>query len=390
MDTSEMNSPQELIEDIRNGKMVILIDDENRENEGDLVLASDFVTPEKINFMIAEARGLVCLALTEKQVNQLNLHQMVPLDKNSSSHKTAFTVSIEAKQGVSTGISAADRAQTIRIASHPNTQPEDISTPGHIFPIRAQDGGILKRAGHTEGSVDLARLAGLNPAAVICEIMNSDGTMARVDQLQSFAKKHKMKIGTIVDLIKYRLQTETYVHQILESEIIDTHNESRKLKVFKDLISDNEHFAVCVGKHKPGDIVPVRMHSQNIIDDLLGGYSKGQQRLQESLKYFDSRGQGVLVYIRKPENLRNKYTTPQKAFSIDDKNYGIGAQILKVMGLEKIELLTDSPKKMSGLKAFGIEVKSYRSFSSLNSPREPFPNSSPKTSPLQSSKDLVQ
>lgn len=383
-----MNSAKELIEDIRNGKMVILIDDENRENEGDLVLASDFVTPEKINFMIAQARGLVCLALTEKQVNRLHLHQMVPWDKNSSSHKTAFTVSIEAKKGVSTGISAADRAQTIRIASHPNAQPQDISTPGHIFPIRAQDGGVLKRAGHTEGSMDLARLAGLNPAAVICEIMNSDGTMARVDQLQSFAQKHGLKLGTIVDLIKYRLQTETYVHQILESKIIDIHNRPRILKVFKDLISGNEHFALCVGEPKSEEVIPVRMHSQNIIDDLFGGYSKGQQRLQESLKYFDSCGQGVFVYIRKAENLKKKYTSPRKAFPIDHKNYGIGAQILKVMGLKRIELLTDSPKKMSGLKAFGLEVESYRPFSSLNSEKLFLNPSQKETSPTPPLKDL--
>jgi 3,4-dihydroxy 2-butanone 4-phosphate synthase / GTP cyclohydrolase II len=224
-----MNHPSELIEDIKNGKMIILIDDEDRENEGDLVLAADFVTPEKINFMISEARGLVCLALTEEQVEKLELSQMVPTHKNNSSNKTAFTVSIEATEGVSTGISAADRAHTIRVATHPNAKSSEVSTPGHVFPIMAREGGVLKRAGHTEGSVDLSRLAGLNPAAVICEIMNPDGTMARVNDLKDFALKHNLKIGTIVDLIKYRLQTESLVSKV--SETIKTINDGMKINV---------------------------------------------------------------------------------------------------------------------------------------------------------------
>lgn len=204
----EFNSTAELIEDIRNGKIVILVDDEDRENEGDLVLAADHVSPSLINFMAVEARGLICLSLTGQQVDRLQLPPMVPDSLNRSPNKTAFTISIEASTGVSTGISAADRAHTIKVASNPNAKPSDVIMPGHIFPIRAQEGGVINRAGHTEGSVDLARLAGLNPAAVICEVMNLDGTMARVNDLKSFAKKHNLKIGTIVDLIAYRSKLE--------------------------------------------------------------------------------------------------------------------------------------------------------------------------------------
>ncbi|MCB0350214.1 MAG: 3,4-dihydroxy-2-butanone-4-phosphate synthase, partial [Bdellovibrionales bacterium] len=208
-----MNSITEIIEDIRSGKMVILVDDENRENEGDLILAADFITPQAVNFMATEARGLICLSLSKEQIARLGLSLMVKDDHNYSPNKTAFTVSIEAASGVSTGISAADRSHTIRVASNPLAKPSDVITPGHIFPIIAQSGGVLKRAGHTEASVDLARLAGLNSAAVICEIMNPDGTMARVDELKAFASKHNIKIGTIEDLIKYRLENESFVEE---------------------------------------------------------------------------------------------------------------------------------------------------------------------------------
>lgn len=361
-----MNTPQELIEDIRNGKMVILIDDEDRENEGDIVLAADFVSPENINFMIAEARGLVCLALTEPQVRQLDLSQMVPLHKNNSSNQTAFTVSIEATEGVSTGISAADRAHTIRVAAHPNAKASDVSTPGHIFPITAKEGGVLKRAGHTEGSVDLARLAGLNPAAVICEIINPDGTMARVDDLKAFADKHDMKIGTIVDLIKYRLKTESLVEKVAESDVTNSFGTDLKVQVYKDTLTGDEHLAFVKGQISKSDVVTVRMQSQNTVDDLLGGSSHGHQKIQTCLNYFELKQNGVLIYIQKNQNLEKRLNYNEVDSQMDEKSYGVGAQILKKMGLTKINLITDSPKNMNGLIAFGLEISGHTSFAELN------------------------
>jgi 3,4-dihydroxy 2-butanone 4-phosphate synthase / GTP cyclohydrolase II len=357
-----MNHPSELIEDIKNGKMIILIDDEDRENEGDLVLAADFVTPEKINFMISEARGLVCLALTEEQVEKLELSQMVPTHKNNSSNKTAFTVSIEATEGVSTGISAADRAHTIRVATHPNAKSSEVSTPGHVFPIMAREGGVLKRAGHTEGSVDLSRLAGLNPAAVICEIMNPDGTMARVNDLKDFALKHNLKIGTIVDLIKYRLQTESLVSKV--SETIKTINDGMKInvQVFKDNLTGDEHFAFSKGAVQPDQIVSVRMQSQNTIDEIIDGESKSQTKLNLCLKYFQTISAGVLIYIQKKQSYEQILNSESQNYGIDEKNIGVGAQILKSMNLKKINLITDTPKNLSALKAFGLEIVQHTSF----------------------------
>lgn len=360
-----MNTPLELIEDIRNGKMVILVDDEDRENEGDIVLAADFVSPENINFMVAEARGLVCLAMTEKQVQQLELTQMVPLHKNNSSNQTAFTVSIEATEGVSTGISAADRAHTIRVAAHPNAKASDVSTPGHIFPIMAREGGVLKRAGHTEGSVDLARLAGLNPAAVICEIMNPDGTMARVKDLEAFAQKHDLKIGTIVDLIKYRLRNESLVEQVAVTEVENSLGTKLKVFVYKDILTGDEHLAFVKGTIAKDDKVTVRMQSQNIVDDIVGGSTKGFQKIQMCLNYFESHQKGVLIYIQKNQNLEKKLNYNEIDTGMDEKNFGVGAQILKKMGLTQISLITDSPKNMNALKAFGVEIVDHISFDQI-------------------------
>ncbi len=360
-----MNHPHELIEDIRNGKMVILIDDEDRENEGDIILAADFVTPEKINFMIAEARGLVCLALTEKQVNQLELSQMVPIHKNNSSNQTAFTVSIEATDGVSTGISAADRAHTIRVAAHPNAKASEVSTPGHIFPIMAREGGVLKRAGHTEGSVDLARLAGLNPAAVICEIMNPDGTMARVGDLKAFALKHDLKIGTIVDLIKYRLKTESLVELVAESEVENNFGTHIKVSVYRDTLTGDEHVAFVKGFIDVSQPVTVRMQSQDMVDDLIGGSSKSHLKINNCLKYFEYKNSGVLIYLQKKQSLEKKLNYSEFDSSMDEKNFGVGAQILKKMGLNQINLITDTPKNLNTLKAFGVEIVSNISFSEI-------------------------
>ncbi len=362
-----MNTPLELIEDIRNGKMVILIDDEDRENEGDIVLAADFVSPENINFMVAEARGLVCLALSEKQVKRLDLNQMVPIHKNNSSNQTAFTVSIEATEGVSTGISAADRAHTIRVAAHPNAKSNEVSTPGHVFPIMAREGGVLKRAGHTEGSVDLARLAGLNPAAVICEIMNPDGTMARVKDLKVFAKKHNMKIGTIVDLIKHRLSSESLVEKVAESEVQNSFGSTLMVSVFKDTLTGDEHLAFVKGQITGEENITVRMQSQNIIDDIVGGVSLGHQKIQACLNYFELKTSGVLIYIRKNENFEKRLNYNEIDPGMDEKNFGVGAQILKKMGLTKIDLITDSPKNMHALKAFGVKIVSHTSFDHIKS-----------------------
>ena len=361
-----MNTPLELIEDIRNGKMVILVDDEDRENEGDIVLAADFVSPENINFMVAEARGLVCLAITEKQVQKLELTQMVPMHKNNSSNQTAFTVSIEATEGVSTGISAADRAHTIRVAAHPNAKASDVSTPGHIFPIMAREGGVLKRAGHTEGSVDLARLAGLNPAAVICEIMNPDGTMARVNDLKDFAAKHDLKIGTIVDLIKYRLRHESLVEQVAKTEVQSSLGSPLKVFVYKDTLTGDEHLAFVKGQISKNDKVTVRMQSQNLVDDLIGGPTQGLQKIQACMSYFETQKSGVLIYIQKKQNLEKKLNYNELDAGMDEKNFGVGAQILKKMGLTQISLITDSPKNMIALKAFGVEIVDHISFEKVH------------------------
>jgi 3,4-dihydroxy 2-butanone 4-phosphate synthase / GTP cyclohydrolase II len=263
-----MNSALELIEDIRNGRMVILVDDEDRENEGDIVLAADFVTPELVNFMAKEARGLICLALNPEQIERLGLPPMVGPRNNHSPNKTAFTVSIEAASGVSTGISAADRAHTIRVASNPSAESEDVIMPGHVFPIRAQKGGVLKRAGHTEGSVDLARLAGLNPAAVICEIMKEDGTMARLPDLKEFAQKFNLKIGTIEDLIRHRLETETLVRQVAD-EVLPNHFP----RIFESKFLNPLWMSPRISsfkKDKSKKIVPtlVRVQVENVLGDV--------------------------------------------------------------------------------------------------------------------------
>lgn len=363
-----MNHPKELIEDIRNGKMVILVDDEDRENEGDLVMAADFISPEAVNFMITEARGLVCLALTAAQVERLKLDQMIPLDKNKSQNKTAFTVSIEAAKGVSTGISPADRAHTIRVASHPNAVASDISVPGHIFPIRAQNGGVLKRAGHTEGSVDLARMAGLNPAAVICEIINPDGSMARVSDLKDFAQKHDLKIGTIVDLIEYRLQTETFVEETTHHSTVDMNDDNVVVKVFKDELEGQEHLAIIKGDIKKGEPTYVRVQAQNTLDELIGGVSDSRQKIEACLNFFSEESPGVLVYLQKDQNLTQQVSNIDRKLPMDIKNYGVGAQILKALGLTQVKLITDSDNTPSTIKAYGIEIVEAVPFSKIATP----------------------
>ncbi|MBX3032451.1 MAG: 3,4-dihydroxy-2-butanone-4-phosphate synthase [Bdellovibrionaceae bacterium] len=361
----EFHRPEELIADIREGRMVVLVDDEDRENEGDLVLAADHVNAAAINFMAAEARGLICLALAPQQIDRLQLPQMVRDDMNFTPNKTAFTVSIEASSGVSTGISAADRAHTIRVASNPQAKASDVHMPGHVFPIRAQQGGVLKRAGHTEGSVDLARLAGLNPAAVICEVMNPDGSMARVSDLREFARKHGLKIGTIVDLIQYRLQNETLVEEVLEQELPERFGPGVKVRVFRSRLDNVEHLVLQKGEIVKDAPALVRMHVENLSRDLLHGLQSAEMTLQQSWRAIENEGAGVLVLLRgtaRPQILGEvkALIAPEeeaaKMNTMDDRDYGIGAQILRAVGVQRMRLLSNRPDRRVGLKAFDLEI----------------------------------
>lgn len=360
------NTIPEIIEDIRNGKMVILVDDEDRENEGDLILATDHVTTQAINFMITEARGLVCLTVTAQQIERLQLPLMVRDDMNFAPNKTAFTVSIEAAEGISTGISAADRAHTLKVAANPHAKPSDIHMPGHIFPIRAQQGGVLKRAGHTEASVDLARLAGLNPAAVICEVMNPDGSMARVNDLKEFAKKHSIKIGTIVDLIAYRLANETLVEEIAALDLPETFGKDMKARVFRSTVDGLEHLVIQKGEITPEKETLVRVHVDNFTRDFMAVLQRGASTVLESIKLINEQPSGAFVLLRGNNRTHGLAQELQVLVGMDDvrpstplmdeRDYGIGAQILREIGARKVRLLTNKPEKKVGLKAFDIEI----------------------------------
>ncbi len=358
------------IEDIRRGRMVILVDDEDRENEGDLTMAAGKVTPEAINFMARFGRGLICLTLTEERIQQLAIPMMVA--QNKAPMGTAFTVSVEARAGVSTGISAADRAHTIRTAVQPDARPDDLVSPGHVFPLRARPGGVLVRTGQTEGSVDLARLAGLEPAGVICEIMNEDGTMARMPDLEKFAAEHDLMIVSIADLIDYRLQRERLVERVAEHELslgIPALSKDWRGILYRTAVEDTEYLALVLGDPKGSEPCLARVQTANMVGDVFGVAtcdSRGQ--MVEAMRMMEAAGRGVLLYVfpRGRASLVHDFQTHVvKAAETDGlvsrgqpllRDFGLGAQVLADLGLTKIRLVTNNPRKIAGVAGYGIEI----------------------------------
>ena len=365
------SSIEDALEDIRRGRMIIVVDDEDRENEGDLVMAAQFVTPEAINFMAKEGRGLICLALTPTGCDRLGLSLMTA--KNESALETAFTVSIEAAEGVTTGISAHDRAHTIQVAIDPDSGPRDIVVPGHVFPLKSKEGGVLERTGHTEAGVDLARLAGLTPAGVICEVMNEDGTMARVDDLAGYAARHELKMVTIADLISYRRRHEKLVERVVETSLPTEFGDFRAVG-YRSLVDDKHHVAMVKGDVADGEPALVRVHSECLTGDVFHSLrcDCGEQ-LEAALAMIEEEGRGVLLYLSQEGRgigLLNKlkaYRLQEEGLDTVDANlrlglpadlrdYGIGAQILRDLGLTEIRILTNNPKKIVGLEGHGLSV----------------------------------
>lgn len=349
-------STEEIIDEARNGRMFILVDDEDRENEGDLVIPAQMATPEAVNFMARYGRGLICLALSKERVDQLGLPLMSRT--NGSRHETAFTVSIEAREGVTTGISAADRARTIAAAIDASKGNEDIVSPGHIFPLVARDGGVLVRAGHTEAAVDVARLAGLNPSGVICEIMHDDGTMARLEDLLAFAQLHSLKIGTIRDLIAYRRRYDHLVEQTAEATLQSAYGGDWRMFTYRNQIDGSRHYALQKGAIDPDQPTLVRVHTASIHADLLGEQGLKTGELQRAMIHIGEVGEGLIVLLIPPQTDDHiMHASAIAAPNMDLRSYGIGAQILADLGVHKMILLTNSPQRiLVGLKGYGIDV----------------------------------
>ncbi|CAO3444382.1 3,4-dihydroxy-2-butanone 4-phosphate synthase (EC 4.1.99.12) / GTP cyclohydrolase II (EC 3.5.4.25) [Azospirillum argentinense] len=359
-----LSRPEEILEEARQGKMFILVDDEDRENEGDLVIPAQCATPEAVNFMAKYGRGLICLAMDQNHIERLRLPLMA--QQNGTRHQTAFTVSIEAREGVTTGISAADRARTIQVAIDPAAGPDAIVTPGHVFPLLARDGGVLVRAGHTEASVDIARMAGMTAAGVICEIMNDDGTMARLPDLVKFAQFHGLKVGTIADLIAYRRRTETIVEQKLAATLDSRFGGRFQMYVYVNKVAYAEHIALVRGDISGDEPVLVRMHALSVLDDVLGDKSAARDgELQASMEMIAREGRGVIVLLREP--MANSLTESVLARLEGHDNptpalrdYGVGAQILLDLGVRDMVLLSNRKKSIIGLEGYGLTVLGHR------------------------------
>jgi 3,4-dihydroxy 2-butanone 4-phosphate synthase/GTP cyclohydrolase II len=363
MPQTHLSPIEDILEEARSGRMFILVDDETRENEGDLIIPAQFATPEAINFMAKHGRGLICLAMTPERIAQLGLNLMSR--ENNSRHQTAFTVSIEAREGVTTGISAADRAHTIQVAIDPSKTALDIASPGHVFPLVAKEGGVLVRAGHTEAAVDIAQLAGLNASGVICEIMNDDGSMARLPDLVTFAGAHGLKIGTIADLISYRRRSEKLVQRVVESEFDSRFGGKFRMVVYTSVIEYAEHIALVKGDIGASSPTLVRMHSLNLLSDMLGEMPHASSLLQAAMEQIARAGSGVIVLIREPiktsvsDRLRLKLGE-QPESPMDLRDYGIGAQILLDLGVRDMLLLSNSKRAVIGLEGYGLSIKGYQ------------------------------
>ena len=357
-----ISSVEEIIDDARNGKMFILVDHEDRENEGDLVIPAQWATPDAINFMAKHGRGLICLAMTSNRIEELGLELMST--NNSSRHETAFTISIEAREGVTTGISAADRARTVAVAIDGTKGAQDIATPGHVFPLRAKDGGVLGRAGHTEAAVDVSRLAGLNAAGVICEIMNEDGTMSRLPDLVAFAQRHNLKIGTISDLIAYRRRNDNLVKVRQEQTFTSEFGGDWTLKIYTDETQGAEHIALIKGDISGDEPVLTRMHAFDPLLDMVGTGPRGRAfEFSDAMKLIADEGRGVLVLLR---DTHMKLAAAEEVSPQTLRQYGLGAQILSSLGLSKLTLLTNSPEpKVVGLDAYGLEIAGTRKISEI-------------------------
>jgi 3,4-dihydroxy 2-butanone 4-phosphate synthase/GTP cyclohydrolase II len=351
-DRPVLASIEEIIDEARNGRMFILVDDEDRENEGDLVIPAQMATPQAITFMATHGRGLICLALTKARVEQLRLEPMSR--KNRQALQTAFTISIEAREGVTTGISAADRARTISVAIDATKGPEDIVTPGHVFPLMARDGGVLVRAGHTEAAVDIARLAGLNPSGVICEIMNDDGTMARLDDLIKFARKHNLKIGTIRDLIAYRMRHDHLVERVGERSFISDYGGQWRLITYRDRIEGKEAYVLQKGHVIPGEPTLARVHPISVFDDVLGQPGPRKRTLQRAMQVIGEHGAGVIVI------LTGRIGTGEWSREEELRSIGIGSQILVDLGVTEMVLLSNSRPDLVALEGFGLTITDFR------------------------------